>query len=720
MCVAMRASRAPAPANLVAHMSLPVRTCLRSAARTASAARLATIVRAVEEMAAPVMASTAEPALASKLLDVVFVATEVAPWSKTGGLGDVAGSLPVELAKRGHNVFSIAPRYDQYFDAWDTSVVVNVDGEDVRFFHSIKDGVHRVWIDHPWFLSKIWGQTGSKLYGKESGADYVDNQKRFALFCKAALESFTALPFMPGEDSVIVANDWHTALVPVYIKDVMQPAGRFLDAKVAFTIHNIAFQGRFWPETFGDLNLPESSRERFAFEDGYPMVFDENTPASELYEGAPGQKFAKQNWLRAGVTACDKLLTVSPTYAKEMASGPQLGVELNDVIAAKGIEGIVNGMDVADWNPALDKFLSFKYNAQTMESGKAYAKASLQREAGLPVSPDTPVFGFIGRLEEQKGVDILLAAIDKIGDKAQVVILGTGKKEMEAEVKLIKEKYPGVASGVVEFNSQVAHLISAGADYMMVPSRFEPCGLIQLHAMAYGTVPLVASTGGLVDTVKEGVTGFQMGAMDPDDLLDEDAEAVAATMKRAIEVFGTPQFELMRQNCISQDLSWGPPAKKWEAILTELKYPATAVEMKEQAAGVPTPVAQIETPEKFVPGRRPQAGRCRSGQGRFQGKWIRLHHAKAVPGRKGCCQHQANCADDGHPSEDRSQASRCRKHWQGWRPGPAEGFHNRADCCQEVICYQGREARREARREACSEAGCLSDAEAKVGLSVTG
>ncbi len=601
MCVAMRASRAPAPANLVAHMSLPVRTCLRSAARTASAARLATIVRAVEEISAPVMASTAEPALASKLLDVVFVATEVSPWSKTGGLGDVAGSLPVELAKRGHNVFSIAPRYDQYFDAWDTSVVVNVDGEDVRFFHSIKDGVHRVWIDHPWFLSKIWGQTGSKLYGKESGADYVDNQKRFALFCKAALESFTALPFMPGEDSVIVANDWHTALVPVYIKDIMQPAGRFLDAKVAFTIHNIAFQGRFWPETFGDLNLPESSRERFAFEDGYPMVFDENTPASELYEGAPGQKFAKQNWLRAGVTACDKLLTVSPTYAKEMASGPQLGVELNDVIAAKGIEGIVNGMDVADWNPALDKFLSFKYNAQTMESGKAYAKASLQREAGLPVSPDTPVFGFIGRLEEQKGVDILLAAIDKIGDQAQVVILGTGKKEMEAEVKLIKEKYPGVASGVVEFNSQVAHLISAGADYMMVPSRFEPCGLIQLHAMAYGTVPLVASTGGLVDTVKEGVTGFQMGAMDPDDLLDEDAEAVAATMKRAIEVFGTPQFELMRQNCISQDLSWGPPAKKWEAILTELKYPATAVEMKEQAAGVPTPVAQIETPEKFVP-----------------------------------------------------------------------------------------------------------------------
>ena len=527
--------------------------------------------------------------------------------STAGGLGDVTGSLPVELAKRGHNVFSIAPRYDQYFDAWDTSVVVNVDGEDVRFFHSIKDGVHRVWVDHPWFLAKVWGQTGSKLYGKQSGADYVDNQKRFALFCKAALESFTALPFMPGEDSLIVANDWHTALIPVYIKDVMQPAGRFTDAKVAYTIHNIAFQGRFWPESFGDLNLPESSRERFAFEDGYPMIFDEMTPASELYEGAMGTKFAKTNWLRAGVTACDKLLTVSPTYAKEMSSGPQLGVELDQVIAAKGIEGVVNGMDVADWNPALDKFLSFKYNEETMDAGKAFAKAQLQREAGLPVSPSTPVFGFIGRLEEQKGVDILLAAIEKMGDGAQVVILGTGKKDLEEEVRSLKTRFPGVAAGVVEFNSQVAHLINAGADFMVVPSRFEPCGLIQLHAMAYGTIPLVASTGGLVDTVSEGVTGFQMGAMDPDSLLDEDADAVASAMRRAIEVYGTPAFEQMRRACISQDLSWAGPAKKWEAILTALKYgPAVAPETEEVKASVPTPVQRIETPEAFAPTPSPK------------------------------------------------------------------------------------------------------------------
>lgn len=515
--------------------------------------------------------------------------------------------MPV-CSKRGHNVFSIAPRYDQYYDAWDTSVSVNVDGEDVRFFHSIKDGVHRVWVDHPWFLAKVWGQTGSKLYGKASGADFVDNQKRFSMFCKAALESFTALPFMPGDDAVIVANDWHTAMIPVLIKDVMQPAGRFVDAKVAYTIHNIAFQGRFWPESFGDLGLPESSKERFAFEDGYPLVVDETTAASDSGVAAPGQRFAKLNWLRAGVTSCDKLLTVSPTYAKEMASGPQLGVELNDVIAEKGIEGIVNGMDVADWNPALDKFLAFKYNEESMDAGKAYAKAALQRGAGLPVSPNVPLFGFIGRLEEQKGVDILLAAMDKIGgESAQVVILGTGKKAMEAEVRNLSTKFPGVAAGIVEFNSQVAHLINAGADFMVVPSRFEPCGLIQLHAMCYGTVPLVSSTGGLVDTVSEGITGFQMGAMDPDDLLEEDADAVASSMKRAIEVYGTPAFEKMRHACISQDLSWAGPAKKWEAILTELKFGESfAPQADEIKESIPTPVKKIENPEAYAPTPSPK------------------------------------------------------------------------------------------------------------------
>lgn len=568
-----------------------------------------TTTAAVAESVAHSMEVPAVTPCGEKLMNIVFVSAEITPWSKTGGLADVCGSLPVELAKRGHNVFTIAPRYDQYWDAWDTDVTLTIDGETVRFFHTVKGGVHRVWVDHPWFLSKVWGLTGSKLYGPKSGADYVDNQRRFSLLCKAAIESLTALPFMPGEDAVLVANDWHASLIPILLKDVYQPSGRFVNTPAALCIHNIAFQGRFWPESFAQLGLPEASRARFAFEDGYPTIFDETSPVDESV-AAPGQRFSKINWLRAGISACDKLLTVSPHYATEIASGPQLGVELDDVIRAKGVEGIVNGMDVADWNPALDKFLSFKYNAESVEAGKAFAKAALQREVGLPVTPSTPLFGFIGRLEEQKGVDILIASLDKLPANAQVqvVVLGTGKVELEAQVRNLAARYPGVAVGVAQFNNPLAHLITAGADYMLIPSRFEPCGLIQLHAMSYGTVPVVASTGGLVDTVKEGVTGFQMGAMNPDALTDGDAEAVAATIARAAEVYGTQTYSAMRDACIAQDLSWALPAKKWEAVLAELKYGnALAEKAAEQKAEVPTPVVKLDSPGSYpdAPGPKP-------------------------------------------------------------------------------------------------------------------
>ncbi|KAL4458488.1 hypothetical protein ABPG75_013353 [Micractinium tetrahymenae] len=590
---AVPASRAAAKA-----VARPQRAALRVQAAQAAS------------VAPPVVAATSSPSpstslngsapkitpSAAKPMDIVFISAEVAPWSKTGGLGDVVGSLPVAMAQRGHRVFTIAPRYDQYQDAWDTSVVINVLGEDVRFFHTVKKGVHRVWVDHPWFLAKVWGMTGSKLYGAKSGADYVDNQKRFALFCRAAIESIKALPFMPGEDCMIVCNDWHTTPVPVLLKSEYKKRGEFKDTKTALCIHNIAFQGRFWRDSFGELSLPEESASLFEFQDGYPKVFDERTPADENSTPAQPTTFSKTNWLKAGILACDKLLTVSPNYATEIASGPSLGVELDSYVRQKGVEGIVNGMDVEEWSPALDKFLKFKYDKTTVEAGKAFAKSQLQREVGLPVDPSAPLFGFIGRLEEQKGVDIVLAALKKLPKNApvQVVILGTGKKVLESQVKALEQQYPGLAAGVVKFSNPLAHLITAGSDFMLVPSRFEPCGLIQLHAMQYGTVPLVASTGGLVDTVKEGVTGFQMGAMDPDSLSAADAESVAQTILRAAETYGTPAYTAMRDRCISQDLSWAQPAKKWEAVLTELKYgPGPTPEASADKASVTTPVQKI-------------------------------------------------------------------------------------------------------------------------------
>ncbi|XP_039022762.1 granule-bound starch synthase 1, chloroplastic/amyloplastic-like isoform X1 [Hibiscus syriacus] len=447
--------------------------------------------------------------ICSKGMNLVFVGAECGPWSKTGGLGDVLGGLPPAMAANGHRVMTVSPRYDQYMDAWDTSVVsdlkVGEKIETVRFFHCYKRGVDRIFVDHPMFLEKVWGKTGSKIYGPNAGVDYKDNQLRFSLLCQAALEAPRVLnlnsnkyfsgPY--GEDVIFIANDWHTGLLPCYLKSMYQSTGIYMNAKVAFCIHNISYQGRFQFSNFAVLNLPDRFKCSFDFLDGYTKPI----------------KGRKINWMKAGILESDKVLTVSPYYAQELISGEDKGVELDNIIRKTGITGIVNGMDVQEWNPATDNYISVKYDATTVMDAKPLLKETLQAEMGLPCDRDVPVIGFIGRLEEQKGSDILVAAIPKfISENCQIVILGTGKKAMEEQIMKLETQYPGKARGIAKFNVPLAHTIIASADFILIPSRFEPCGLIQLHAMRYGTVPIVASTGGLVDTVKEGFTGFQMGA----------------------------------------------------------------------------------------------------------------------------------------------------------------------------------------------------------------
>ncbi|KAJ1408359.1 Starch synthase, catalytic domain [Sesbania bispinosa] len=507
-------------------------------------------------------------------MNLIFLGTEVAPWSKTGGLGDVLGGLPPALAANGHRVMTIAPRYDQYKDAWDTDVIVEVKvgdrTEKVRFFHCYKRGVDRIFVDHPMFLEKVWGKTGTKLYGPAAGDDYQDNQLRFSLFCQAALEAPRVLnlqcskyfsgPY--GEDVIFIANDWHTALLACYLKSMYQSIGIFKNARVVFCIHNIAYQGRFAFGDFSLLNLPDQFKSSFDFIDGHviPVV---------------GRKI---NWMKAGILESHLVLTVSPYYAQELVSGPDKGVELDNILRRTGIIGIVNGMDVQEWNPSTDKYLTVKYDASTVLEGKALLKEALQAEVGLPVDRNIPLIGFIGRLEEQKGSDILVAAIPQfIKENIQIVALGTGKKEMEKQLQQLEISYPDKARGVAKFNVPLAHMIIAGADFILVPSRFEPCGLIQLQAMRYGTVPIVASTGGLVDTVKEGFTGFQMGSFNVEcDAVDPaDVDAVAKTVKRALAVYGTQAFTEMIKNCMAQDLSWKGPAKKWEEILLSLGVPGS-------------------------------------------------------------------------------------------------------------------------------------------------
>lgn len=454
----------------------------------------------------------------------------------------------------------------------------------------------------------VWGKTGSKLYGERSAADYVDNPRRFALFCRAAVEAVRVLPFGFGGDSIdmkspsslgsssgansgssskkssssnsngvtFIANDWHSALVPVLLKHVYQPQGLFLGATCALCVHNIAFQGRFFEDKFETMDLPQSVKYLFEFQDGYPICFDEttihqlqaanvsdpdkymkemmnnntnNSSSSNSKSSSGGrnintkskadasnnnsksrQMYKKINWLKAGFMSSDKNLTVSPNYALEIMSGAEKGVELDDVVRLSGgIEGIVNGMDPAEWSPDVDQFIDLQYDAESIDEGKLSCKMALQAELGLEVNESVPLIGFIGRLEEQKGVDIMLSALPTIINEAnkkvrssggngsgsgsagvQIVVLGTGKKVFERMVRGMEDMSPH-AKGIVQFSAPLAHQITAGADFMMVPSRFEPCGLIQLHAMRYGTVPIVSSTGGLVDTVKEGVTGYHIG-----------------------------------------------------------------------------------------------------------------------------------------------------------------------------------------------------------------
>ncbi|KAG4379623.1 hypothetical protein GLYMA_16G018500v4 [Glycine max] len=508
----------------------------------------------------------------------IIIGTEVAPWCKTGGLGDVLGGLPPALAGFGHRVMTIVPRYDQYKDAWDTGVVIEVKvgdrTEKVRFFHCYKRGVDRVFVDHPWFLEKVWGKTGQKLYGPTTGDDYEDNQLRFSLFCQAALEAPRVLSLNSskyfsgpyGEDVIFVANDWHTALIPCYLKSMYQPRGIYMNARVVFCIHNIAYQGRFAFADFSLLNLPDQFKSSFDFIDGHvkPVV---------------GRKI---NWLKAGLIESWFVITVSPNYAKELVSGPDKGVELDNILRKIDddgrLVGIVNGMDVQEWNPTTDKYIAVKYDVSTVLEAKALLKEALQAEVGLPVDRNIPLIGFIGRLEEQKGSDILAEAIPQfIKENVQLVALGTGKKQMEKQLQELEISYPDKARGVAKFNVPLAHMIIAGADFILVPSRFEPCGLIQLQAMRYGSVPIVASTGGLVDTVKEGFTGFQMGAFSVEcDAVDPaDVDAIAKTVKRALAVYGTPAFTEIIKNCMAQDLSWKGPAKKWEEVLLSLGVPGS-------------------------------------------------------------------------------------------------------------------------------------------------
>jgi starch synthase len=470
-------------------------------------------------------------------MNIISVSAEVAPWSKTGGLGDVCGTLPVALAKRGHRVMTVAPRYEPYPEAWNTNIEQRFNGHTVGYYHCQDRGVDRVFIDHP-----ALGRGG--IYGGPNGG-YNDNWFRFSLLCQAALLAAIKLPFNGRsydykEKPVFLIHDWHAALLPAYLKTA-QHWGLLQGSSVALVIHNLAHQCVLPASHLGKLNLPGS-----------------------LYSAL--DMGGSLNVLKGGLALSNKLITVSPSYAEEICT-PEFGMGLESVLQwrQKDLYGILNGIDTNKYNPVTDKSIASNFSADNLK-GKSYCKMELQKTVGLPVDPNVPLFGFVSRLDFQKGVDLIESVFPWLLQKrAQIILLGTGDPKLEEFLRKAN-RHPNVA-GMVQFSSALAKKITAGSDFLLMPSRFEPCGLSQQHALQYGTIPIVHATGGLRDTVQsfnpwkgEG-NGWAFSPLNSTMFKQALHYALYTYFKQK------KQFIKLQQRAMQQERSWDRAAGAYEKVL---------------------------------------------------------------------------------------------------------------------------------------------------------
>jgi starch synthase len=408
-------------------------------------------------------------------MDLVLVASEIAPWSKTGGLGDVSGALPRALARRGHRVLAVSPRYKAADGEADTGTRARFhlfgSDHDVRITALEKDGVTWAFVDNPAFRRQ-------GIYGTSEGA-YPDNLFRYALLTRAAIEAAARVPVAGrplGEDVVFHANDWHTSLLPTYLDAIYRPAGRFTRASSVLAIHNAGHHGSVPASDFSGLDLAPR---------WWPTL----------------DMDGRVNPLKAGIVSADALVTVSPTYARELMQDKGFGLEGLFQMRRTDMIGILNGVDDA-WDPRTDKHLAARFSADDL-SGKATCKAALQKEMGLPVRANVPILGLVARLDHQKGIDLVAEVAPwLLAHDVQLVALGSGSERWATWLRDAERRWPGRVKARIGFDEPLAHRIEAGADLFLMPSRFEPCGLNQMYSLKYGTVPVVHATGGLADTVE--------------------------------------------------------------------------------------------------------------------------------------------------------------------------------------------------------------------------
>ena len=410
-------------------------------------------------------------------MKVLYLASEVVPFAQTGGLADVAAALPRAVRNLGIEVTVMMPAHrgcrtsGPEVRSTGRSIRVPIAGRtvaaDLLATSLPGSDVPVLLIDQPSYFDR------EGIYGVDA-ADYSDNCERFAFFQRAALEAARALDLRPD---VIHCNDWQTALVPTMLREFErhQADSPFRATGTLLTIHNLAYQGSFAEREIGRTCL-----------DDVLMT--------------PGrlEAFGRLNFLKAGLIDADLITTVSPTYAREIRTS-ELGRGLDDVLRARGddLRGIINGIDRSIWDPATDRHLACRYDASTWRSGKAACKTYLRRRLGLADRPEAPVLAAIGRLDPQKGWDLIEAVVDDlIRREVQLVVLGTGDPHHMAELDRLASRHPASLRAIFEFSTPLAHQIQAGADLLLMPSRYEPCGLNQLYALAYGTVPVVRATGG--------------------------------------------------------------------------------------------------------------------------------------------------------------------------------------------------------------------------------
>ena len=478
-------------------------------------------------------------------MKILFVTSEVTPLIKTGGLADVSAALPTALRGMGVDVRVLLPAYPQVLQAL-PQLQTAADFPALPGFPAARllagalPGGVPLWVIE---CPELY-QRGGDAYQDEHGHDWLDNAHRFGLLSKIAAVLGSAVSPLEWKPDVVHCNDWQAGLAPAYLH--FAPGA----APSVMTVHNLAFQGIFPPHTAAELGLP-----------------------GECFQPDGAEYYGNLSFMKAGLYYADQLTTVSPSYAGEIQT-EELGFGLQGLLKQRRgvLTGILNGIDTAEWNPATDPNLAQAYDATDL-SGKSANKRALQQRMGLLLAPDLPLFGVVSRFTRQKGLDLVLEiAPQLVALPAQLVLLGSGDAAMQRAALALTQHHAGQVAAHVSFDEGLAHLIEAGADIFLMPSRFEPCGLNQMYSQRYGTPPVVHATGGLTDTVvdcntsslaQDTASGFVLGSID--------APALLAAARRSVATYHDKKiWHALQRNGMNKDFSWGKSAAAYRDIYARL------------------------------------------------------------------------------------------------------------------------------------------------------